>query len=163
MLAVYIVDGAKRADSINVTLSRVTSIIGPFHDAHEFFGLFPLKNHGNNIQYELFLKRSLLHSFKPHDQIVLAITADDGKYTTKNEMYGIIEEARDPSLSTVRTMIILRLMIVLVIQLLIMEDPPGCDPLDPPSHPARSCARHRRQDNHTQRTNQHGQQVSCAI
>ena len=107
----YIVDGAKRADSINVTLSRVTSIIGPFHDAHEFFGLFPLKNHGNNIQYELFLKRSLLHSFKPHDQIVLAITADDGKYTTKNEMYGIIEEARDPSISTVRTMITLLMVI----------------------------------------------------
>ena len=122
ILAVYIVDGAKRADSINVTLSRVTSIIGPFHDAHEFFGLFPLKNHGNNIQYELFLKRSLLHSFKPHDQIVLAITADDGKYTTKNEMYGIIEEARDPSISTVRTIIILRLMILFVIRFILMID-----------------------------------------
>ena len=148
ILAVYIVDGAKRADSINVTLSRVTSIIGPFHDAHEFFGLFPLKNHGNNIQYELFLKRSLLHSFKPHDQIVLAITADDGKYTTKNEMYGIIEEARDPSISTVRTIII----ILMVTQLLIMENPTGCDPLDPPSHPACSCASHRRQDHNTHRT-----------
>ena len=32
---------------------------------------------------------------------MFAIAADDGLYTIKNEMYGKIEEARNPSLSTV--------------------------------------------------------------
>ena len=43
-------------------------------------------------------------------------------------------------------------MMILVVKILIMENPLGCDPLDPPSHPARSCARHCGQDHNTHRT-----------
>ena len=64
---VSIIEGADR-DDINVTIDRVTSIVGPFHDAHEYFGLFPLKNRGRNKEYELFLKKPLLNNFQEHDQ-----------------------------------------------------------------------------------------------
>ena len=65
----YIVDGVKRRENINVTLERVTSIVGPFHDAHNYFGLIKLANSGSNIQYELVLKKQLLNNFNPHDQV----------------------------------------------------------------------------------------------
>jgi len=98
---VFIVDGVARKDNLDVKVVRVSNILGPFHDAHDYFDLFPLKNSGKNVQYELFLKKPLLKNFKVFDQIVFAIAADDGLYTIKNEMYGKIEEARNPSLSTV--------------------------------------------------------------
>jgi len=101
---VYIVDGVKRRENINVTLERVTSIVGPFHDAHNYFGLIKLANSGSNIQYELVLKKQLLNNFNPHDQVVLAVNAHDGNYHVKNELYGIIEEARNPEISTVATL-----------------------------------------------------------
>ena len=65
---VYIINAAER-ENINVTIDRVTSIVGPFHDAHEYFGLFPLKNRGQDKQYELFLKKPLLNHFNEHDQV----------------------------------------------------------------------------------------------
>ena len=73
---IYIVDGAKRAEDINVTLTRVPRIIGPFHDAHDFFELFPLRNSGSNIQYELQLRKPLIDKFKAHDQVHFMVHQD---------------------------------------------------------------------------------------
>ena len=69
-------DGAKRAEDINVTLTRVPRIIGPFHDAHDFFELFPLRNSGSNIQYELQLRKPLIDKFKAHDQVHFMVQQD---------------------------------------------------------------------------------------
>ena len=73
---IYIVDGAKRAEDINVTLARVSRNIGPFHDAHDFFELFPLRNSGSNIQYELQLRKPLIDKFKAHDQVHFMVHQD---------------------------------------------------------------------------------------
>ena len=65
---VFIVDGAKRAKDINVTLTRA-QFDGPYYHAHNFFELFPLKDSGTNIQFELQLKKPLIDKFKAHDQV----------------------------------------------------------------------------------------------
>jgi len=101
---VYIIDGVSRSQNISVTLERVTSIVGPFHDAHNYFDLLKLANDRKNLQYELFLKKQLLNNFRPHDQVVLAVNAHDTRYHVKNELYGIIEDARNPKISTVATL-----------------------------------------------------------
>merc|ERR1740129_2555001 len=77
---------------------------GPFYDAHDFFELFPLKNSGSSIQFELQLKKPLIDKFKAHDQITFAISADDGDQVVKNELFGRIEEPRNPELVTVATL-----------------------------------------------------------
>ena len=66
----YIIDGVSRSQNISVTLERVTSIVGPFHDAHNYFDLLKLANDRKNLQYELFLKKQLLNNFRPHDQVI---------------------------------------------------------------------------------------------
>ena len=66
---VFIVDGAKRAEDINVTLTRSQFDGFAIYHAHDFFELYPLKHSGNNIQYELQLKKPLVDKFKAHDQV----------------------------------------------------------------------------------------------
>lgn len=67
---VFIVDGAKRAEDINVTLTRAQFAGGlAFLQAHDFFELFPLRNSRGNIQFELQLKKPLIDKFKAHDQV----------------------------------------------------------------------------------------------
>jgi len=100
---VFIVDGAKRAKDINVTLTRA-QFDGPYYHAHNFFELFPLKDSGTNIQFELQLKKPLIDKFKAHDQIVFTVSADDGDQIVKNELFGRIEEPRNPELVTVATL-----------------------------------------------------------
>ena len=68
---VFIVDGAKRAEDINVTLTRAQFDGLAFYQAHDFFELFPLRNSGRNIQFELQLKKPLIDKFKAHDQVKL--------------------------------------------------------------------------------------------
>ena len=67
---VYIVDGAKRPEDINVTLTRA-SFEGPFYFAHDYFELYPLKDKGSHLQFELQLKKPLIDKFKAHDQVNL--------------------------------------------------------------------------------------------
>ena len=62
-------DGVARKDNLDVKVVRVSNILGPFHDAHDYFDLFPLKNSGKNVQYELYLKKPLLKNFKVFDQV----------------------------------------------------------------------------------------------
>ena len=66
---VFIVDGAKRAEDINVTLTRTRFDGFAIYHAHDFFELFPLEHSRNNIQYELQLKKPLIDKFKAHDQV----------------------------------------------------------------------------------------------
>ena len=37
-------------------------------------------------------------------QVTFAVSADDGELTVKNELFGVIEEPRDPALVTVATL-----------------------------------------------------------
>jgi len=101
---VFIVDGAKRAEDINVTLTRTRFDGFAIYHAHDFFELFPLEHSRNNIQYELQLKKPLIDKFKAHDQITFAISAYDGVQTTKLDIVGRIEEPRNPELVTVATL-----------------------------------------------------------
>ena len=67
---VFIVDGAEKAEDINVTLTRnQIDVMGGNDDAHNFFELIPLRNIGKNLQFELQLKKPLIDSFKTHDQV----------------------------------------------------------------------------------------------
>ena len=37
-------------------------------------------------------------------QVTFAVSAEDGEYTVKSELFGVIEEPRDPALVTVATL-----------------------------------------------------------
>ena len=66
---VFIVDGTKNAEDINVTLTRNQFDVMGVKDAHDFFELILLGNSRKNLQFELQLKKPLIDSFKTHDQV----------------------------------------------------------------------------------------------
>jgi len=94
---IHIVDKDPTQDNITVTLEKVTTNYGPFHDASDYFGLLFLEGRSGDKKYEVILEKPLLGKFKAGDQFNLAIQAHDGQLTHKNEVYGRIEEARDPN------------------------------------------------------------------
>jgi len=86
---------------INVTIARNVDPVGPFHDASDYFRLYPLSssNLRNGIQFEVLLSKSLMEpegKFSAGDQFTLQLTAKDTRanHVVKNEIYGRIEEAR---------------------------------------------------------------------
>ena len=84
--------------NITYRLEKVTQNYGPFHDASGYFGLFELSIGRKDKKFEVFLEKPLLGNFQAGDQFNLAIVVHNGKETSKLEVYGRIEEARDKSL-----------------------------------------------------------------
>ena len=95
---IHIKDPDTHPDNITVSLGKVSTNYGPFHDASGFFELYPIKSGRGDKKFDVILKRPLLGSFEAGDQFNLAINAHDGVIGSSAEVYGRIEEARDPSL-----------------------------------------------------------------
>eukprot|EP00092_Neocalanus_flemingeri_P013493 GFUD01014552.1.p1 GENE.GFUD01014552.1~~GFUD01014552.1.p1 ORF type:complete len:606 (+),score=67.44 GFUD01014552.1:159-1976(+) len=95
---IHIVDPDTDPSNITASFGKVTTNYGPFHDASEYFGLYPLKSDKGDKKFEAFLKKPLLGKFQAGDQFNLVVQANDGTLTSKVEVYGRIEEARDASL-----------------------------------------------------------------
>jgi len=95
---VHLVDPDADQNNVTASLGKVTTNYGPFHDASEYFGLFQLRSSKGDKKYEVFLKKPLLGKFKAGDQFNLVVQASDGQYNVGNEVYGRIEEARNPNL-----------------------------------------------------------------
>jgi hypothetical protein len=95
---IHIVDPDTHPDNITVSLGKIGTNYGPFHDASQFFELYPVKRGQSDKSFDVILKRPLLGSFEAGDQFNLAIQAHDGVIRSAAEIYGRIEEARDPSL-----------------------------------------------------------------
>lgn len=94
----HIVDRDPTPKNITCRLEKVTQNYGPFHDASGYFGLFELSIGRKDKKFEVFLEKPLLGNFQAGDQFNLAIVVHNGKETSKLEVYGRIEEARDKSL-----------------------------------------------------------------
>jgi len=85
-------------DNITVSFSRVLTRIGPFHDGSQYFQTYPVKHSQQFEQkFDIELARLLQPNFKVGDQLNLYITAHDGQYHSKNEVYVRLEEARNRS------------------------------------------------------------------
>lgn len=96
---VYIKDPDTHADNITASLGKVASNWGPFHDASSFFELYRLNDSRGELTFDVILKKPLLGQFKAGDQFNLVIQAFDGVISSKTEIYGRIEEARNPALT----------------------------------------------------------------
>jgi len=96
---IHIVDPDTHPDNITVSLDKIRTNYGPFHDASGFFELYPIKSgKRGDKKYDVILKKPLLGKFEAGDQFNLQILAHDGVITSSSEIYGRIEEARDPNL-----------------------------------------------------------------
>jgi len=95
---IHIKDPDTHPDNITVSLGKVSTNYGPFHDASGFFELYPITSGRGDKKFDVILKKPLLGSFEAGDQFNLAINAHDGDIGSSAEVYGRIEEARDPSL-----------------------------------------------------------------
>jgi len=96
---ILLVDPDTHPDNITVSLNKIRTNYGPFHDASGFFELFPIKSGiRGDIKYDIILKKPLLGKFEAGDQFNLEIQANDGVTKSSSEIYGRIEEARDPDL-----------------------------------------------------------------
>jgi len=96
---IHIVDPDTHPDNITVSLDKIRTNYGPFHDASGFFELYPIKSgKRGDKKYDVILKKPLLGKFEAGDQFNLEIQAHDGVIQSSSEIYGRIEEARDPNL-----------------------------------------------------------------
>ena len=109
VLRVYVVDtNPNDHENITVFTARVTSQVLAFKDGHDYFGLKRLKNRKRDLQYELYLKKPLLDGLNANDQVHFTIKAKVSRlsnFASSVDVYGIIEEARNPDLSTVSTLV----------------------------------------------------------
>jgi len=96
---IHIVDPDTDPANITASLRKIGTNYGPFHDASQYFELYPIRNTRGDTKFDVILKKPLLGNFEAGDQFNLVIKANDGVITTKLEIYGRIEEARDPSLN----------------------------------------------------------------
>lgn len=87
-------------DNITVSIGKIGTNYGPFHDASQYFELYPIKSRKGDKKFDVILKKPLLGNFEAGDQFNLVIQASDGYHNRvfKNDIFGRIEEARDPSL-----------------------------------------------------------------
>jgi len=88
-------------DNITVSIGKIGTNYGPFHDASQYFELYPIKSRKGDKKFDVILKKPLLGNFAAGDQFNLVIQASDGYHNRvfKNDIFGRIEEARDPSLN----------------------------------------------------------------
>jgi len=96
---IHIVDPDTDPANITASLRKIGTNYGPFHDASQYFELYPIRNTRGDKKFDVILKKPLLGNFEAGDQFNLVIQANDGVITSKHEIYGRIEEARDPSLN----------------------------------------------------------------
>jgi len=96
---IHIVDPDTDPANITASLQKIGTNYGPFHDASQYFKLYRIRNTRGDIKFDVILKKVLLGNFEAGDQFNLVIQANDGVITSKHEIYGRIEEARDPSLN----------------------------------------------------------------
>jgi len=96
---IHIVDPDTDPANITASIKKIGTNYGPFHDGSQYFELYPVKSTIGDKKFDVILKKPLLGSFEAGDQFNLVIQAYDGVITSTNEIYGRIEEARDPSLN----------------------------------------------------------------
>jgi len=96
---IHIVDPDTHPANITASIKKIGTNYGPFHDGSQYFELYPVKSTKRETKFDVILKKPLLGNFEAGDQFNLVIQANDGVITSTNEIYGRIEEARDPSLN----------------------------------------------------------------
>jgi len=96
---IHIVDPDTDPANITASIKKIGTNYGPFHDGSQYFELYPVKSTKREKKFDVILKKPLLGNFEAGDQFNLVIQAYDGVITSTNEIYGRIEEARDPSLN----------------------------------------------------------------
>ena len=95
----HIVDPDTDPANIIASIKKSGTNDGPFHDGSQYFELYRVISTRGDKKFDVILNKPLLGSFEAGDQFNLVIQAYDGVETSTTEIYGRIEEARDPSLN----------------------------------------------------------------
>jgi len=96
---IQIVDPDTDPANITASIKKIGTNYGPFHDGSQYFEMYRVQRTRGDMKFDMILKKPLLGSFEAGDHFNLVIQAYDGVKTSTTEIYGRIEEARDPSLN----------------------------------------------------------------